>query len=277
MERRKPLTTASYHKLQSLRQFERYLRESVLVDTLSGNVLVRRVEAIADLGGRLIAITSPENPEEMENAVIVDITNEKNLKKIRGLRYMGFLPLAFLRISAENEHPYVEGEKATARYTPEESRRVEIIDGTTDKYKMDRVHGVPTYVATDPTGTRGAFQVANVIDQLTDDHVNILRYRDGSHVVFSVSETGEIYMATAIGDHVILGGLAKNGGNLYAVRTVKNYSRKGWSRRVAPVLLAENAFEPGEIFHRNNPITTLPSKDDLERMIEKSHASSRSS
>ena len=272
VERRKPIITISYHKLQSIRQFERYLKESVLVDTLSGTVLVRRVDAVTSLGGRLIAVTSPENPEVMGNAVIVDITNEKNLKKIRGLRYMRFLPLAFLRISAENGHLYVEGEKATAKYTPEESRRIEIIDGTTDEYKMERMCGVPTYIATDPTGTRGAFRVANVIDQLTPDHINILRYRDGSHMVFSVSKTGPVYMATAIGDHVILGGLTENGGNLYAVKTVKNYSRKGWSRRVVPVLLAENAFEPGEIFHRNNPMTTLPSRDDLERIVKKFRA-----
>lgn len=270
VERRKPITSVSYHKLQSLRQFERYLKESVLVDTLSDDVLVRRVDAVADLGGKLIGVTSPENPEEMENAVIVDITNERNLKKIRNLRYMRLLPLAFLRISAENGHIYVEGEKATAKYTPEESRRVEIIDGTTDHHKAERMYGVPTYIATDPTGTRGAFQVANVIDQPTTDHIHISRFRDGSSMVYAVEKTGEVYMATAIGDNVILGTLSKDGGNIYAVKTIRNHSKEGRSRRVAPVLIAENAFEPGEILNRNNPITVFPSRDDLERIVEKS-------
>lgn len=276
VERRIPITEDNYHDFQSREQFEEHLRGSVLVETLSGIAVKERIDAVADLRGRLVAVTSPENPEEIGDAIIIDALSGKPFKKIRNIRYTRFFPLAFLRISAEDGNIYVEGDQATAKYTPEESRRAEIILGTTDRYKMARRHGLPTYMTTDPTGTKGAFKVTNVIDQCTDDHVGILRCRDGSHMVFSVSETGEVYMATAIGDHLILGTLPKSTGKLYAVKTVKNYSRRGWSREVVPVLLAENAFELGEIFHRNNPITTLPSKDDLDRIVEKSHAVSLS-
>ena len=249
----------------------------MLLETLTGKPISRGIYDISNFKGELIAVAS--DPEEPGDAIIIEPLSGKQITKIKNIRTLdsGYA-WSFLRIGSADGCIYIGGHKAVARYNTSESGHAKVISGSTKRRQTERIIAPSSYLVTSKSGIGGVFEISNIIDFPTEDHVSLRNILDGRlHFVWSLWKHGNnsVYMATVLDDHVIFGTEGENGNNLYAVdvkigKDGKEYKPQDLSHEVKPILLLRNAFETGESAPKNNPMAIIPRKIQLDEIIERS-------